>query len=44
MTVAGYFGRSYGRDALDASLLLLGVSGFLDAADPPALATMRAVH
>lgn len=40
---AGHLGRSYGEAALDASLLLLPIVGFLDANDPVAVATTRAV-
>lgn len=39
----GWFGRSYGEAALDASLLLLPVAGFLEAKDPPMARTIDAV-
>lgn len=40
----GYFTRAYGEAAMDASLLLLAVSGFIEGDDPRALRTLEAVR
>jgi hypothetical protein len=42
--VDGRFRRAYDDDALDASLLMLPITGFIDGADPLALATLDAVR
>jgi GH15 family glucan-1,4-alpha-glucosidase len=38
-----YFTRAYGETALDASLLQLSISGFIEGADPMAVGTIEAV-
>jgi hypothetical protein len=40
----GHFVRSYGEDAVDASLLMLPLVGFVDGSDPRMLATIDAVR
>jgi hypothetical protein len=42
--VEGRFRRAYDDDALDASLLMLPIVGFVDGADPLAVATLDAVR
>ena len=40
----GAFVQSYGAEALDASLLLIPITGFLPATDPRAVATVEAIR
>ncbi len=40
----GYFAQSYGSEALDASLLLMPITGFLPASDPRVIATTEAIR
>jgi len=42
--VLGYFAQSYGSDELDASLLLMPITGFLPAADPRVRGTIEAIQ
>ncbi|WP_219418487.1 glycoside hydrolase family 15 protein [Pseudonocardia nigra] len=42
--VGGRFRRAYDDDALDASLLMLPITGFVDGADPLAVATLDAIR
>jgi hypothetical protein len=42
--VDGRFRRAYDDDHLDASLLMLPITGFIDGADPLALATLDAIR
>jgi GH15 family glucan-1,4-alpha-glucosidase len=42
--VLGYFAQSYGSDELDASLLLMPITGFLPATDPRVRGTIEAIQ
>ncbi|WP_157937107.1 glycoside hydrolase family 15 protein [Geodermatophilus chilensis] len=42
--VDGRFRRAYDDDALDASLLMLSITGFVDGTDPLAVATLDAIR